>query len=88
MCFAIVGGGVAAAQAAVAIRERDGEILVPTEEWLPPYQRPPLSKEFLPGRAALADVLVRPGGCYTRHNVTLHVDVHVDAATRSWWESA
>jgi len=45
----IVGGGLAAASAVDGIREvnPEGSIALITEESEPPYQRPPLSKEFL-----------------------------------------
>lgn len=47
--FLIVGGGLAAASAVDGIREVNpvGSIALVTEESDPPYQRPPLSKEFL-----------------------------------------
>ncbi|MCL7960180.1 MAG: FAD-dependent oxidoreductase [marine benthic group bacterium] len=47
--FLIVGGGLAAAAAVDGIREVDptSTIGLLTEESEPPYQRPPLSKEFL-----------------------------------------
>ena len=47
--FLIVGGGLAAAAAVDGIREVDptSTIGLITEEAEPPYQRPPLSKEFL-----------------------------------------
>jgi NADPH-dependent 2,4-dienoyl-CoA reductase/sulfur reductase-like enzyme len=47
--FLIVGGGLAAAAAVDGIREVDptATIGLITEESEPPYQRPPLSKEFL-----------------------------------------
>lgn len=47
--YLIVGGGLAAASAVDGILETDpdGSVLVLTEEAEPPYQRPPLSKEFL-----------------------------------------
>ncbi len=45
----IVGGGLAAASAVDGIRELDpsGSIALVTDEPEPPYQRPPLSKEFI-----------------------------------------
>lgn len=47
--FVIVGGGLAGARAAAALRERgfDGRIVLIGAEAHLPYQRPPLSKEFL-----------------------------------------
>ena len=47
--YLIVGGGLAAASAVDGIRELDpsGSIALVTDESEPPYQRPPLSKEFI-----------------------------------------
>ncbi len=46
--YVIIGGGMAADAAVGGIRRRDksGEILVASEEFFPPYQRPPLSKKL------------------------------------------
>src|SRR4029453_14951031 len=51
--FVIVGGGVAAAKAAEGLRAAGGEgaAVVLTAEPELPYERPPLSKEFLRGEA-------------------------------------
>ncbi len=47
--YLLIGGGVASASAAQWIRERDadGDILIVCGENHPPYDRPPLSKQFL-----------------------------------------
>ncbi|MGQ0464742.1 MAG: NAD(P)/FAD-dependent oxidoreductase [Sporichthyaceae bacterium] len=47
--FVIVGGGQAAAAAAAELRDRefDGEIVILSEEHEYPYERPPLSKDYL-----------------------------------------
>jgi 3-phenylpropionate/trans-cinnamate dioxygenase ferredoxin reductase subunit len=49
--FLLVGGGVAAASCALALREAgaDGSILIAGREIDPPYHRPPLSKGYLRG---------------------------------------
>ncbi len=51
--YALVGGGLASAKAAEAIRKYDtgGAILIIGSEPHAPYHRPPLSKEFLRGEA-------------------------------------
>lgn len=51
--FVIVGAGQAGARAAEAAREAgfDGSIILIGEESTPPYERPPLSKDFLLGRS-------------------------------------
>ncbi|MGH7659956.1 MAG: NAD(P)/FAD-dependent oxidoreductase [Vulcanimicrobiaceae bacterium] len=85
--YAIVGGGAATATAAEAIRSHDatGSLAIFTKEWAPPYQRPPLSKEFLQGRARLEDALMFPATWYLQHGVDLFVGVQVleiDAAQK------
>jgi 3-phenylpropionate/trans-cinnamate dioxygenase ferredoxin reductase subunit len=77
--YIIVGGGAATGTAAEAIRARDpsGSIAIFTREWAPPYQRPPLSKEFLQNRAPLESALMHPSEWYLDHNVALHVGVEV-----------
>ena len=51
MRVVLVGGGVASASTAAGLRKRglDGEIVLVADEPEPPYERPPLSKEFLGG---------------------------------------
>ncbi len=55
---AVVGASLAGLSAARALRERsyDGRIVVVGDEVHAPYDRPPLSKEFLAGRASLDDI--------------------------------
>jgi 3-phenylpropionate/trans-cinnamate dioxygenase ferredoxin reductase subunit len=79
--YAIVGGGVAAAAAVDGIRAADpaGDIALFTTEWAPPYQRPPLSKEFLRGEAPLESVLMHPALWYLQNGVDVRVGVTVTA---------
>ncbi|HET9875961.1 MAG TPA: FAD-dependent oxidoreductase, partial [Mycobacterium sp.] len=53
--FVIVGGGLAGAKAAEGLRDNnfDGTIVLVAEEQQLPYERPPLSKEFLAGKKTL-----------------------------------
>lgn len=50
--FVIVGGGLAGAKAVEALRRSDfgGRIILFGDEEHLPYDRPPLSKEFLAGK--------------------------------------
>jgi 3-phenylpropionate/trans-cinnamate dioxygenase ferredoxin reductase subunit len=68
--YVLVGGGVAAAATAAGLRRRgfDGEIALVAEEPEPPYERPPLSKEFLTGSAV---VPARRAQWYADNDVTL-----------------
>ncbi|WP_280194556.1 NAD(P)/FAD-dependent oxidoreductase [Nocardia farcinica] len=71
--FVIVGGGLAAAKLAQELRAADfpGSItLIGAEEHLP-YERPPLSKEFLFGKKQLPDFTVEPAQWYRDHHVEL-----------------
>ena len=58
----IVGGGLAAASCARWLREEgaEGSILLVGREFDPPYNRPPLTKEYLRGEESREDVLYRP----------------------------
>ena len=52
--FVIVGGGLAGAKAAETLREEgfDGRLVLIGDEAERPYERPPLSKEYLRGETA------------------------------------
>lgn len=69
----IVGGGHAAAQLAPSLRQEgwQGDILVIGDELEAPYQRPPLSKEYLMGARDRASLLIRPAEMYARHGIEL-----------------
>jgi 3-phenylpropionate/trans-cinnamate dioxygenase ferredoxin reductase subunit len=69
--FVIVGGGLAAASAAVELRERgfDGELHLIAAEQHQPYLRPPLSKGYLLGTEGLEQVFVKPGAWWRDHDV-------------------
>jgi 3-phenylpropionate/trans-cinnamate dioxygenase ferredoxin reductase component len=69
----IVGAGHGGAQAAVALRQRkfEGSIVVVGEEQDFPYERPPLSKEYLSGEKGFERILIRPASFWTERNVTI-----------------
>lgn len=77
--FVIVGAGLAGAKAAEALRDKnfDGPIVLLGEEQQLPYERPPLSKEFLAGKKALGDFTVHPQDWYREHDVDLRVGARV-----------
>ncbi len=66
--FLLVGGGMASAHCAAELRRRgaEGSILLAGREPEPPYERPPLSKEYLRGEAAREDAYVNPSDWYER----------------------
>jgi 3-phenylpropionate/trans-cinnamate dioxygenase ferredoxin reductase subunit len=79
--FAIVGGGLAGAKAAEALRDKDFSghvVLFAAEEHLP-YERPPLSKEYLAGKKGLADFTVATSTWYRDHHIELQLGTEVSA---------
>ncbi|MEU0567609.1 FAD-dependent oxidoreductase [Nonomuraea sp. NPDC005983] len=71
----IVGAGLAGAKAAQTLREEgfDGEIVLIGAESERPYERPPLSKEYLQGRSEREKIFVHPSGWYAEHGVRLRL---------------
>jgi 3-phenylpropionate/trans-cinnamate dioxygenase ferredoxin reductase subunit len=79
--FVIIGGGLAGAKAAEALRDNDFDgsiILFAAEEHLP-YERPPLSKEYLAGKKSLNDFTVQDSDWYRDHNVDLRLGSRVSS---------
>lgn len=77
--FLLVGGGIAAAHCAAELRRRgaEGSILLCGREPEPPYERPPLSKEYLRGEAGRADALVHSRDWYAAGDVELLTGISV-----------
>ncbi|MDQ3851050.1 MAG: FAD-dependent oxidoreductase [Actinomycetota bacterium] len=75
----LVGGGVAGAACAAALREDgfSGTILLVGREPDPPYNRPPASKDYLAGRTTRDDALYHPFDWYAEHDVELLTRVSV-----------
>jgi 3-phenylpropionate/trans-cinnamate dioxygenase ferredoxin reductase subunit len=69
----IVGAGLCGGTAAATLREDGfaGAITLVGAEAHPPYNRPPLSKEYLRGEARFEDQLVRPEAYYAEHSIDL-----------------
>ena len=76
----IVGGGQAAAQAILTLRQKkfDGRITLVGEEDLPPYQRPPLSKKYLAGELARERLFLRPMAFYKNNGVEMQLGVRAE----------
>ena len=80
----IVGAGHAAGVAAASLRDQghvDGIVMI-GDESVPPYQRPPLSKEFLAGQMPPERLLLKPEKFYTERGVTLKLGTRVEAIER------
>lgn len=83
----IVGTGHAGAQAAIALRQEGfgGTIALIGEEAFPPYERPPLSKDYLAGDKPFERLLIRPERFWAERAVVLRLGeriVAVDAEAR------
>jgi 3-phenylpropionate/trans-cinnamate dioxygenase ferredoxin reductase component len=72
-------GGFACGNAAAELRKRgaDGSILLVGRETEPPYERPPLSKEYLRGEAKREDAHVNPVAWYEENGVELRTGTNV-----------
>jgi 3-phenylpropionate/trans-cinnamate dioxygenase ferredoxin reductase subunit len=71
--FVIVGAGLAGAKAAEELRARgfDGRVVLVGAEPERPYERPPLTKEYLRGEAEREQAHVHPAGFYAEHDIEL-----------------
>jgi 3-phenylpropionate/trans-cinnamate dioxygenase ferredoxin reductase subunit len=81
----VVGTGHGGAQAAIALRQQGftGSILLLGRDNSPPYERPPLSKEYLAREKPLARILLRPPGFWAEKDIALRLGAtvaEVDAA--------
>jgi 3-phenylpropionate/trans-cinnamate dioxygenase ferredoxin reductase subunit len=85
--FVIVGASLAGARAAQALREDgfDGPLVLIGAEAELPYERPPLSKDYLMGKHGREKLYVHPGEWYAEHDIDLRLGVRVtgvDAGAR------
>ncbi|MDT0345214.1 NAD(P)/FAD-dependent oxidoreductase [Streptomyces litchfieldiae] len=73
--FVIIGGGLAGAKAAQTLREEGfaGRVILIGDEHEQPYERPPLSKDYLTGRAERDSVFVHDPAWYAHHRIELHL---------------
>ena len=71
----IVGTGHGAAQTAIALRQRGHEerIVMIGRDSAPPYERPPLSKEYLAGDKPFERILIRPEAFWADKGVELRL---------------
>jgi 3-phenylpropionate/trans-cinnamate dioxygenase ferredoxin reductase subunit len=77
----IVGSGHGGAQSAIALRQQgfEGSILMIGLDPEPPYERPPLSKEYLAREKPFERILIRPAAFWAERNVALRPGVAVTA---------
>jgi 3-phenylpropionate/trans-cinnamate dioxygenase ferredoxin reductase subunit len=69
--FVIIGASLAGGVAAATLRQDgfDGDVVLIGAEPQPPYERPPLSKQYLRGEAPFEKALVRPAGFYEQNRI-------------------
>ncbi len=73
LSYVVVGGGLAGAMAVQGLREQgaQGRVVLVGDETDPPYERPPLSKEYLAGRTAVEKLQLHEPDWYAGHGVEL-----------------
>jgi 3-phenylpropionate/trans-cinnamate dioxygenase ferredoxin reductase component len=86
--YLLVGGGMASAHCAAELRgrEAEGSILLVGREPDPPYERPPLSKEYMRGESKREDAYVNGADWYEANDVELLTGASVmslDVGTRT-----
>ena len=79
--YVVVGAGLAGAKAAEALRDNgfDGRLILIGAEPHRPYERPPLSKDYLMGKAEREKAFVHPHSWYADHDVDLRPGTRVTA---------
>ncbi|MBT8389016.1 MAG: FAD-dependent oxidoreductase [Altererythrobacter sp.] len=75
----IVGTGHGGAQAAIALRQQghEGSILMLGRDAHPPYERPPLSKEYLAGDKPFERIMIRPERFWADKNIDIKLGAMV-----------
>jgi 3-phenylpropionate/trans-cinnamate dioxygenase ferredoxin reductase subunit len=83
--YVIIGAGLAGAKAAEALRDNDfgGQIVLFGAEAHLPYERPPLSKDYLAGKKELDEFTVQPESWYREHDVDLRLNTTVETIDRA-----
>jgi 3-phenylpropionate/trans-cinnamate dioxygenase ferredoxin reductase component len=79
--FLIVGASLAGAKAAETLRQEgfDGRVVLLGEEDVRPYERPPLSKEYLRGEAGTDKVFVHGESFYEDNGIELRLSTPVES---------
>src|SRR6185312_258736 len=79
--FIILVASLAGAKAAEELRERgfDGKVVLVGTELERPYERPPLTKDYLRGESERQKAYVHPEGFYDEHDISLESGVTATA---------
>src|SRR5437016_12972996 len=88
--YVIAGAGLAGAKAAETLRGEgfDGPVVLIGDEAERPYERPPLSKDYLLGKAERDTIYVHPESWYAGNGVELRLGVPVTSIDRAAHEVA
>jgi 3-phenylpropionate/trans-cinnamate dioxygenase ferredoxin reductase subunit len=80
--FVIVGASLTGGGAAATLRREgfDGRVVLVGAESQPPYERPPLSKEYLRGESPFDKALVQPPGFYDENGIETRFGVRATRA--------
>ena len=83
--YVIAGAGLAGAKAAETLRSEgfDGPVVLIGDEEERPYERPPLSKDYLVGKAERETIYVHPENWYAENKVELRLGSPVTAIDRA-----
>ncbi len=83
--FVIVGASLAGAKAAEALRDQgfDGQIVLIGDELELPYERPPLSKDYLMGKSEQDKVFVHDADWYRDQRIDLRLGITVTGIDRA-----
>src|SRR5215472_8022832 len=83
--YVIVGASLGGARAAEALREEGfgGPVTLIGAEHRRPYERPPLSKEYLLGTKELDEAYVHAPDWYREHDVDLRLGTTITAIDRA-----
>jgi 3-phenylpropionate/trans-cinnamate dioxygenase ferredoxin reductase component len=79
--FVIVGAGLTGGAAATALRngDFDGRLVMIGAEEHPPYERPPLSKDYLRGETKFGEFYLPPPDWFKEHDVELRSGVRAES---------
>ena len=82
--FVVIGGGLAGAKTVEALRERgfEGRLVLFAAEPHLPYERPPLSKDYLKTGDKLEDVFVHDEDWYAGHDIDVRIGTAVASIDR------
>jgi 3-phenylpropionate/trans-cinnamate dioxygenase ferredoxin reductase component len=81
----LVGGGHAAAAFANSLRRAGhaGRVVLVSDEPVPPYHRPPLSKKYLADGLPVEQILIRAAAWYQEQQIELRLGQRVEAIDRA-----